>query len=250
MLAMELTGLTKVFAGRTVVDGVDLAVPAGAMFGLVGPNGAGKTTLLSMAVGLLRPTGGQAQIVGRDVWAEPALAKAAVGVLPSDLALPEPLSGREILTYLGALHGLDRAAAADRGTELLSLLGLAAAGEEPVGQYSTGMRKKLGLATALLHAPRVLVLDEPLEAVDPVSSMTIRTILERHVASGGSVIVSSHVMALVEELCDHVAVMMDGRVIAAGTTDEVREGRTLEQAFARLVGVAALPAEGLSWLMP
>ena len=147
--------------------------------------------------------------------------------------MPERLTGREVLTYLGLLRGLDPRSVAERAEELLEVLELDDAERTLVIDYSTGMRKKIGLATALLHAPRLLVLDEPFEAVDPVSAATIKSILLRFVAAGGSVVLSSHVMALVEQLCDHVAVIADGRVVAAGPLDEVRGGGTLEEAFVR-----------------
>ncbi|MFF0453620.1 ABC transporter ATP-binding protein [Nocardia africana] len=246
--ALRLSGLYKRFGGPWVVDGVSLAVPPGSFFGLVGPNGAGKTTTLSMAVGLLRPDAGQAQIFGADVWADPVRAKTIVGVLPDGLALPERLTGRELLTYTGLLRGLPPATVAERAQELLAVLELIEAENTLVVDYSAGMRKKIGLATALLHGPKLLVLDEPFEAVDPVSASTIRTILQRFVTAGGSVVLSSHVMALVENLCDHLAVIDKGRVVAAGSVAEVRGEGSLEEAFVRLVGGRIGGDEGLSWL--
>jgi ABC-2 type transport system ATP-binding protein len=167
-------------------------VPGGSFFGLVGPNGAGKTTTLSMAVGLLRPDAGRSQVFGVDVWADPVAAKQLLGVLPDGLALPERLTGRELLAYLGQLRGLDRATVAARASELLEVLELTEAERTLVTDYSAGMRKKATLATALLHTPRLLVLDEPFEAIDPVSAATIGTILRRFVDAGGSVVLSSH----------------------------------------------------------
>ncbi|MFI6477261.1 ABC transporter ATP-binding protein [Nonomuraea sp. NPDC050663] len=246
--ALELTGLTKRFGEKVAVDGVSLRVPAGSFYGLVGQNGAGKTTTLSMAVGLLRPDDGRAEIFGQDVWSAPEKAKALVGVLPDGLAMPERLTGREVLTFLGLLRGLPKATVEQRAQELLAVLELDEAEKTLVIEYSTGMRKKIGLATALLHAPRLLVLDEPFEAVDPVSAATIKTILRGFVAGGGSIVLSSHVMALVEQLCDHVAVIDDGRVAAAGTLDDVRGGRTLEDTFVELVGTPGDGVEELSWL--
>jgi ABC-2 type transport system ATP-binding protein len=246
--ALQLFGLCKSFGGTVAVDHVDLTVPRGSFFGLVGPNGAGKTTSLSMAVGLLRPDGGTARIFGVDVWEDPVRAKTLVGVLPDGLSLPERLTGRELLSYTGMLRGLDRATVAQRVEELLGVLELGDAERTLVVDYSAGMRKKIGLATALLHAPRLLVLDEPFEAVDPVSASTIRTILQRFVASGGAVVLSSHVMALVEQLCDHVGVITRGRVVASGPLDVVRGGRSLEDAFVHLVGGRTGGGEGLSWL--
>ncbi|NKY46374.1 ABC transporter ATP-binding protein [Nocardia cerradoensis] len=246
--ALQLSGLYKRFGGPWVVDGVSVVVPPGSFFGLVGPNGAGKTTTLSMAVGLLRPDAGQAHIFGADVWADPVRAKTIVGVLPDGLAVPERLTGRELLTYTGLLRGLPPETVAERAQELLSVLELIEAEHTLVVDYSAGMRKKIGLATALLHGPKLLVLDEPFEAVDPVSASTIRTILQRFVTAGGSVVLSSHVMALVENLCDHLAVIDKGRVVAAGSVAEVRGEGSLEEAFVRLVGGRIGGDEGLSWL--
>jgi ABC-2 type transport system ATP-binding protein len=246
--ALSIFGLAKRFGQTVAVDDLRLSVPRGSFFGLVGPNGAGKTTSLLMSVGLLRPDAGAVQIFGHDVWRDPLRAKQLVGVLPDGLSLPERLTGRELLSYTARLRGLDRATVAQRAEELLEVLGLAEAERTLVVDYSAGMRKKIGLATALMHAPRLLVLDEPFEAVDPVSAATIRAILRRFVAAGGAVVLSSHVMELVEKLCDHVAVINSGRVVASGPVDAVRGGRSLEDAFVHLVGGRTGGAEGLSWL--
>ena len=246
--ALSIFGLAKRFGRTVAVDDLRLSVPRGSFFGLVGPNGAGKTTSLLMSVGLLRPDAGAVQIFGHDVWLDPLRAKQLVGVLPDGLSLPERLTGRELLSYTARLRGLERATVAQRAEELLEVLGLAEAERTLVVDYSAGMRKKIGLATALMHAPRLLVLDEPFEAVDPVSAATIRAILRRFVAAGGAVVLSSHVMELVEKLCDHVAVITSGRVVASGPIDAVRGGRSLEDAFVHLVGGRTGGAEGLSWL--
>ena len=244
--ALETTGLRKAFGDHTAVEHADLNVQAGSFFGLVGPNGAGKTTTLSMAVGLLRPDAGRSLVFGADVWKEPERAKSLMGVLPDGLAMPEQLTGRELLTYLGQLRGLDPASVKARAGEPLDVLELPE--RTLIIDYSAGMRKKIGLATALLHALRLLVLDEPFEAVDPVSAATIKRILARFVESGGAVLLSSHVMALVEQLCDTVAVMAKGRVVADGPLDAVRGGRTLEEAFVELVGAEVGGDEALAWL--
>ncbi|MFY1691138.1 ABC transporter ATP-binding protein [Plantactinospora sp. WMMB782] len=246
--ALEINGLTKRFGEKLAVDEIHLSVPRGSFYGLVGQNGAGKTTTISMAVGLLRPDRGTARIFGADVWSAVDEAKALVGVLPDGLAMPERLTGREVLTFLGLLRGMPRDEVLRRADELLDVLELSGAGGTLVIEYSTGMRKKIGLATALLHAPRLLVLDEPFEAVDPVSAATIKTILRGFVRSGGSIVLSSHVMALVEQLCDHVAVVDAGRVAAAGTLDEVRGSRSLEDTFVALVGGEDVGIRELSWL--
>jgi ABC-2 type transport system ATP-binding protein len=247
--ALETAGLHKAFGDHTAVERADLTVRAGSFYGLVGPNGAGKTTTLSMAVGLLRPDGGRSRVFGVDVWSEPERAKELMGVLPDGLALPEQLTGRELLTYLGRLRGLEPTAVTQRADQLLDVLELTGDTERTlIIDYSAGMRKKIGLATALLHAPRLLVLDEPFEAVDPVSAATVKRILTRFVAGGGAVLLSSHVMALVEQLCDTVAVMARGLLVAHGPLDEVRGGRTLEEAFVDLVGVELGGGAELSWL--
>lgn len=248
--ALELDDLTKVFGDQAAVDHVTWQVPRGSFCGLVGPNGAGKTTALSMAVGLLRPSSGRARVLGVDMWEDPVSAKTSLGVLPDGLALPERLTGAELLTYWGRLRGLERAVIRSRTIELMRVLELEEAEElgTTVMEYSTGMRKKIGLATALLHSPRVLVLDEPYEAVDPVSARVLTQILRRFVAAGGTIIISSHVMSLVEQLCDRVAIIARGQVLADGTLDEVRDGSTLEDRFVSLVGDRVLEEEDLSWL--
>ena len=198
-----------------------------------------------MAVGLLRPDAGRSEVLGVDVQADPMRARQLMGVLPDGLAMPERLSGRELLTLIGEMRGLDPDVIAQRAQDLLEVMGLTGAERTLIVDYSTGMRKKIGLATALLHGPRLLVLDEPFEAIDPVSAAEVRAILDSFIAAGGTVVMSTHVMALVEQVCDHVAVMAHGRILRTGTLSAVRGGQTLEAAFAELVGAA--PARGLSW---
>ncbi|HET7762877.1 MAG TPA: ABC transporter ATP-binding protein [Phycicoccus sp.] len=246
--ALELVGLVKAFRGRRVVHELSLTVPRGSLYGLVGPNGAGKTTTLSMATGLLRPDGGTARVLGVDVWADPATAKAVMGISPDGMRLFEQLSGRELLHYVGALRRMPREVTEERATELLAVLDLTDDARTVVADYSAGMVKKISLAAALIHAPRLLVLDEPFEAVDPVSGQAIRTILRRYVGSGGTVVMSSHVMELVEGLCDRVAVIAGGRVLAADTTAALTAGGSLHTRFLELVGATDVAGEGLSWL--
>ena len=199
--------------------GVDLEITAGSLAGLVGPNGAGKTTSLSMMTGLLRPDAGQVVINGLDVWADPVAVKAVIGVVPAEARLFERLSGAEVLEYAGRLRGLPAAQARSRAAELLDVLDLAADAKRLVADYSTGMRKKASLGCALIHNPSVLFLDEPLEGVDPISADVIRRLLTRFVGSGSTVLFSSHVMELVEQVCDHVSIIDQGRLVATGTTD-------------------------------
>jgi ABC-2 type transport system ATP-binding protein len=245
--ALDLTGLWKTFGQTVAVADLTLTVPAGSFCGLVGPNGAGKTTTLSMATGLLRPDRGRVELLGVDVWRDPPAAKRLVGVLPDGVRLFDRLSGRELITYHGLLRGLDRPTVTDRADRLLAALGLVEVGDTLVVDYSAGMSKKIALACALVHGPRLLLLDEPFEAVDPVSAATIRRILAEVVGGGGTVVLSSHVMELVERLCDHVAILHRGRVVAAGTLDDVRAGIPLEQRFVELVGAPTDPVD-LAWL--
>jgi ABC-2 type transport system ATP-binding protein len=245
--ALSVRGLWKRFGQKIAVSGVDLDVPAGSFYGLVGPNGAGKTTMLSMATGLLRPDFGSAWVHGVDLWARPDEAKATLGVLPDGVRLFDRLTGRQLLTYAGMLRGMDKDTVVDRTNDLLKAFDLVADADTFVVDYSAGMTKKIALGSAMIHAPRTLVLDEPFEAVDPVSAANIRDILKSYVAGGGTVIVSSHVMDLVQRMCDHVAVMAAGHVLAAGTVDEVRGEQSLEDRFVDLVG-GRQHSEGLSWL--
>lgn len=246
--ALLLDGLHKRFDTKIAVDGVQLTVPAGSFYGLVGPNGAGKTTSLSMAVGLLRPDAGRAFVLGYDVWADPVAAKERLGVLPDGVRMFDRLSGPELLAYTGLLRGMDPATIDQRAGELLDVLALRDAGRTLVVDYSAGMKKKIGLACALLHAPRLLVLDEPFEAVDPVSASLIRDILTRYVAGGGTVIFSSHVMEVVERLCSHVAILAEGQIKRAGTLAEVGAGRPLEEVFVEVVGGRTSTGDELAWL--
>jgi ABC-2 type transport system ATP-binding protein len=246
--ALEVRGLAKTFGTKVAVAGIDLVVPPGCFFGLVGPNGAGKTTSLKMMTGLLRPDAGEVHIGALDVWRSPVEAKSVIGVLPEDLALFERLTGTELLTYTGLLRRMDPDVIASRSAELLEVLGLGDAAGALVVDYSHGMRKKVALAAALLHGPRMLFLDEPFEAIDPVSARTIRSVLERFTDGGRTVVFSSHVMELVERLCDRVAIMHLGRLVADGPIDEIRQGRSLEDVFVDLVGAGETAGEQLGWL--
>lgn len=245
--ALALRGLAKRFGDKIAVNGIDLDVPSGSFYGLVGPNGAGKTTTLSMATGLLRPEHGQAWVHGVDVWQNPLEAKKLMGILPDGVRLFDRLTGEQLVTYSGLLRGMDREEVASRVGDLLRALDLTNDAGTLVVDYSAGMTKKIALASALIHAPRLLVLDEPFESVDPVSAANIRDILSAYVHSGGTVIVSSHVMDLVQRMCNHVAVIAAGTVLAAGTVDEVRGDASLEDRFVELVG-GRNTAEGLAWL--
>ena len=245
--AVEIRGLAKLFDDKVAVDRINLTIPSGSFYGLVGRNGAGKTTTISMVTGMLQPTEGTALIRGIDMWADPLKAKAHLGVLPDGVHLFDKLTGEQLITYSGYLHGIDKETVASRVKDLLAAMDLTDAAGRAVADYSAGMTKKIALAAALIHAPSVLILDEPFEAVDPVSAANIQDILRGFVASGGTVVISSHVMDLVQRLCDHVAIMDSGRILAAGTVDEVRAGTSLEERFVQLVG-GRTSSEGLSWL--
>ena len=246
--AIAVRGLRKSFGAKEAVAGIDLEIAAGSLAGLVGPNGAGKTTSLSMMTGLLRPDQGQILISGLNVWTDPPAVKAIIGVVPDQPWLFDRLSGAELLEYAGRLRGLPAGEARSRATQLLDVLDLAGDAKRLVADYSTGMRKKAALGCALIHNPSVLFLDEPLEGVDPISADVIRRLLTRYTSSGSTVLFSSHVMELVEQVCDHVSIIDKGTIVATGTTDEVRGGKTLQQAFVDLVGPRASGEEGLSWL--
>ncbi|KAA9087383.1 ATP-binding cassette domain-containing protein [Microbacterium radiodurans] len=245
--ALRLTGLTKVYGDTRAVDAIDLDIPAGSFYGLVGPNGAGKTTTLSMIAGLLRPDAGSIRVAGIDLARDPARAKRQMGILPDRLRTFDRLTGRQLLYYYGVLRGLKPAVVENRISDLARAFDLADALGRSVSDYSAGMTKKVMLAGAMIHSPRLLVLDEPFEAVDPVSSAVILDILQAYVAHGGTVVLSSHGMDLVQRACSGVAVLVGGRVLADGTVDEVRDGRSLEQRFLELAGGTSA-AEGLEWL--
>jgi ABC-type multidrug transport system ATPase subunit len=244
---LTIQALFKRFGDNTAVDGISLDVRAGSFYGIVGPNGAGKTTTLSMVTGLLRPDAGTVRINGIDAWADPRAAKRATGVLPDRLRLFDRLTGAQLLYYAGVLRGLDDRTVRERSTQLVAAFGLEDAVDRLVADYSAGMTKKIALACAMIHAPRLLVLDEPFESVDPVSAANLTEILERYVGGGGTVLLSSHGMDLIERVCDSAAIIVGGRVLASGTLDEVRAGQTLEDRFVELAG-GRKAAEGMEWL--
>ncbi len=245
--AVSIRNLYKSFGQKVAVNGLTLSVPRGTFFGLVGPNGAGKSTTLKISTGLLRPDGGDVWVAGMDVWADPRAVKATIGVVPEDLRLFERLTGQELLEYVGLLRGFERDVCRHRANELLEVMDLEDAAGRLVLDYSTGMRKKIALGAAILHRPSVLFLDEPFESVDPLSVRALREILTQLVNNGATVVFSSHVMEVVERLCDHVAVVHAGSVVASGPTAQVCNGRRLEDVFADAVGHAHT-ARTLDWL--
>lgn len=245
--AISIRGLVKQFGDNRAVDGIDLTVPAGSFYGIVGPNGAGKTTTLSIVAGLLRADEGSVVICGIDQAKQPHAAKRVMGVLPDRLRTFDRLTGRQLLYYYGLLRGLAADVIEKRAADLARAFDLGDALSRVVSDYSAGMTKKIMLAGAMIHSPRVLVLDEPFESVDPVSSAVILDILRAYVSHGGTVILSSHGMDLVERVCSRVAIIVGGEVLAEGTIDEVRAGQTLEARFVELAGSSG-EVEGLEWL--
>lgn len=245
--AVSIRGLMKRFGDNIAVNGLSLDIPVGSFYGLVGPNGAGKTTTLNMVTGLLQPDGGMAVILGNDVWTDVNAAKRVIGVMPQPEQIFDRLTGLQLLVYCGMLRGMPRAQAMQRAGDLLRAFDLTAAENIMVADYSAGMTKKICLACAMIHSPRILVLDEPFESVDPVSSANLKDILIEYVATGGTVIISSHVMALVEKMCTHVAIINRGVVCAAGTVEQVAAGEDLEDRFLELVG-GRHDAAHIDWL--
>ncbi|HYG83921.1 MAG TPA: ABC transporter ATP-binding protein [Verrucomicrobiae bacterium] len=245
--AVVLQALTKAYNQRTVVDAINLQIPHGIFYGVVGPNGAGKTTTLSMVAGLLKPTSGTAFINGHDVWSDHTQAMEALGILMDGLSYPERLTARELLEYTGRLRKVKPSDLEQRVTDLLEVLELDTANSTMVVDFSTGMRKKIALGMALIHVPDVLILDEPFESIDPVSANAIEAVLRQFVSRGGTVILSSHVMAFVERLCDRLAIIVAGKVIAEGTVKEVAAGKSLHERFVELVETRP-PHKQLEWL--
>ncbi len=238
---IEARGLRKVFKETVAVDRVDLQVAGGEIFGFLGPNGAGKTTTIKMLIGLLRPTAGMALIGGHHVEREPIAAKALIGYVPDEPYLPDKLSARELLQLIGGLYRLPAAQAHRRGEDLLKLFDLGDRADELIGGYSHGMRQKTALAGALLHSPQALFLDEPTVGLDPRSARLIKDILRQLAARGTAVFLTTHILEIAERLCDRVAIVLDGRITAAGTMEELRLGahdQSLEDIFLSLTGGA------------
>lgn len=246
--AVVTRSLHKKYGSKIAVRSLDLDIPVGSFCGLVGPNGSGKTTALRMITGLLRPDHGRAWVVGHETWVDPVGVKTLLGVVPDPLNLFERLSAWELMAHLGDIRGMDRGVVAARAEELIDVMGLVDARDKQIGGYSHGMRKKTAIAAALLHRPAVLILDEPFEGVDPVSVLAVRSVLDRYRASGGTVVFSSHTMELVEKMCDYVAVMSSGELVAVGTAEELKAGASLEAAFIALIGVDPIAVDRLSWL--
>ena len=251
--ALVVEGLTKTFREKLAVDHLNLRIERGRFFGFLGPNGAGKSTTIKMITGLLRPTAGEVQVEGHDLARELLEIKRVIGVLPEELPLYERLTGEEYLQFAGRMYGLSREETRQRTTELLEFLSLAEDRGKLIVDYSHGMKKKTALAAALIHNPRVLFLDEPLNGIDPVSGRVVTDLLRRLAAKGVTLFFTSHVLDVVERLCDEVAIIDRGRIVAQGTLDEIRAHRevdrdaSLEDVFLKLVS-ADVRREDLSWI--
>lgn len=255
--AIATHDLSRHFGPFTAVDGITLNVAAGQFFGFLGPNGAGKSTTIKMLTGLLAPTSGQIRILGLDFAVHPLDVKRQIGVVPEGLALFGRLTASEYLRFVGRMYGLDRETTNRRTEELLDFMNLANEPKKLITDFSHGMQKKLALAAAVIHGPRVLFLDEPFEGVDAVAAGTLKSMLQGMIHRGATIFLTSHVLEIVERLCTHVAIIHKGRIVADGSLDELRSGiraasgekLTLENIFLNTVGAdqAEQPVE-LSWL--
>jgi len=262
--AVVTTNLTRRFGDFTAVQDVNLTVAPGQFFGFLGPNGAGKSTTIKMLTGLLAPTSGTIQILGLDSASSPMELKRQIGVVPEGLALFGRLTAAEYLNFVGRMYGLDAATTAIRTTELLEFMSLSGETKKLITDFSHGMQKKLALAAAVIHGPKVLFLDEPFEGVDAIASGTLKAMLQGMIARGATIFLTSHVLEIVERLCSHIAIIDRGHLIANGSLEELRAGvnarnpenattqtLTLEQIFLSIVGNepgAQQPEQELSWL--
>src|SRR5579884_1481984 len=262
--AIQTVALTRRFGDFIAVQDVNLQVAAGQFFGFLGPNGAGKSTTIKMLTGLLAPTSGRMEILGTDLLAHPIEVKRQIGVVPEGMCLLGRLPGAEYLNFVGRMYGLDRQTAASRTAELLEFMDLAQEPKKLVTDYSHGMQKKLALAAAVIHGPKVLFLDEPFEGVDAIAAGTLKAMLQRMITRGATIFLTSHVLEIVERLCSHVAIIHEGRLVAHGSLDDLRAGvettavadglslpgerLTLEELFLRIVGGTPRVDQELSWL--
>lgn len=227
-VAIETTSLVRRFGDFVAVDNLNLSVQRGSFFGFLGPNGAGKSTTIKMLTGLLAPTSGKIRILGRDLSLEPLEVKRRIGVVPEDLNLFERLTGAEMLAFTGRMYGLQKGEITQRSLELLDLMDLRDEPRKLIVEYSHGMKKKLSLACALIHRPEILFLDEPFEGVDAIASRTLKDLLSRLTARGLTVFLTSHVLEIVERLCSDIAIISQGKLLAAGSLAELRQGIRVE----------------------
>jgi ABC-2 type transport system ATP-binding protein len=238
---IKLSGLTKRYGKFTAVDGLDLEIPRGALFGFLGPNGAGKTTTLRMIAGILKPTGGTVEIAGENVAANPLAAKSRLGYIPDRPFVYDKLTGAEFLRFTASLFGQEGPAIERRIEELLELFELTPWKDELTESYSHGMRQKLIISSALVHRPDVIVVDEPMVGLDPKSGRLLKDLFRRFVDRGGTVLMSTHTLEIAEGMCDRIAIIRGGKLIACGTMAELREQHdagdaTLEALFLKLTG--------------
>jgi len=257
-IAIATEQLTRKFGELLAVDHVDLQVEGGQFFGFLGPNGAGKSTTIKMLTGLLAPTSGRLTLLGLDFARQPLEVKRQIGVVPEGMGLFERLTGPEYLEFVGRMYGLDRPTIRKRSEELLEFMQLADRSRTLVAEYSHGMQKKLALAAAVIHGPRILFLDEPFEGVDALAAGALKELLGRMTARGVTIFLTTHVLEIVERLCSHVAIIKKGRLVAQGSLQELRVGvpgeegqkRTLEDIFLSVVGAGGTrpQVEELSWL--
>jgi ABC-2 type transport system ATP-binding protein len=253
---IETQGLRRKFGNFTAVDGITLQVERGQFYGFLGPNGAGKSTTIKMLTGLLRPTAGKIQVLGLDLMQDTVEVKRRIGVVPEGLALFERLTGTQLLNFIGRMYGLSRETAAERASELLDFMELREASTQMVADYSHGMKKKIALAAAVIHRPEILFLDEPFEGVDAVAASTLKGLLQRFLARGGTVFLTSHVLEVVERLCTHIGIIQNGRMVVSASLEDLRAGvavpgagdsLTLEQIFLQVVGGTRSHEGELSW---
>ena len=258
-VAILTEGLTRTFGSLRAVDAINLRVEAGQFFGFLGPNGAGKSTTIKMLTGLLAPSAGRMELLGLDFEAHPIEVKRQIGVVPEGMGLFERLTGTEYLRFVGRMYGLDRATTQKRAEELLEFMQLADREKTLVADYSHGMQKKLALAAAVIHGPRILFLDEPFEGVDALAAGALKALLGRMTERGVTIFLTSHVLEIVERLCSHVGIIHEGRLVAQGSMEELRAGvaaeagetKTLEQIFLSIVGQSGAEQsrlEELTWL--
>jgi ABC-2 type transport system ATP-binding protein len=236
---IRIEGFIRQYGAFTAVDGIDLEIPDGKIFGLLGPNGAGKSTTVKCIAGLLRPTGGRIVVNGVDVVENPMAVKAMIGYVPETPALFRALTGRELMLLVGRLHRMDEAALKGRIGELLSSLGLGDKADEQIQAYSNGMRQKLAIAAALISNPRVLILDEALNGLDASSAAVLKQLLRGLADAGKTVVFCSHILDVVERLCDDIAIIAQGKLRSRGTVAGIMKesgAATLEQAFISLTG--------------
>src|SRR3982074_274991 len=246
--AIEIRDLRKVYGDKAAVDGLTLSVPQGCFFGFLGPNGAGKTTTIKMLMGLAPPTSGTIQLLGLPMPERSLEIKQQIGLVPDESMLFDHLTGGEFIEFVGRIYGLDRAMARARADELLDLFELGNMPKKLIAEYSKGMRKRLAMAASLIHRPELFLMDEPFEGVDAVGARLMKDILLDQVRHGATIFLTSHVLEVVERLCDHAAIINAGRIVAEGSMAELRSGsETLEEVFVRTVG-ADHGYERLEWL--